>query len=195
MGKIYAVAAGRQTGLFDSWAECSRMVTGYKGAKFKSFTNKEDALAYLDSSKTSSDIDAELTAYVDGSYNMRTGVFAYGAVIIGADGEQTFSGSFSDPELSSMRNVAGEIAGSRFAIGYAIEHNAKSIAIYYDYQGISSWATGEWRCNLDATRAYRDYYAEASKKLDIYFVKVKGHSGDKYNDMADALAKQAAGIK
>ena len=31
-------------------------------------------------------------------------------------------------------------------------------------------------------------------KLDISFVKVRGHSGDKYNDMADELAKKAAGI-
>ena len=32
------------------------------------------------------------------------------------------------------------------------------------------------------------------KKIDIKFVKVKGHSGDKYNDIADKLAKKALGI-
>ena len=29
---------------------------------------------------------------------------------------------------------------------------------------------------------------------DVTFVKVKGHSGDKYNDLADKLAKEALGI-
>ena len=33
------------------------------------------------------------------------------------------------------------------------------------------------------------------KKCDISFHKVKGHSNDKYNDMADQLAKDALGIK
>ena len=28
----------------------------------------------------------------------------------------------------------------------------------------------------------------------VYFVKVKGHPGDTYNDMADNLAKKAIGI-
>ena len=30
--------------------------------------------------------------------------------------------------------------------------------------------------------------------MQIRFVKVKGHSGDTYNDMADRLAKEALGM-
>jgi len=30
--------------------------------------------------------------------------------------------------------------------------------------------------------------------VDIDFIKVKGHSGDKYNELADKLAKKALGI-
>ena len=33
------------------------------------------------------------------------------------------------------------------------------------------------------------------KKIKINFVKVKGHSNDKYNDKADLLAKKACGIE
>lgn len=36
---------------------------------------------------------------------------------------------------------------------------------------------------------------KASSKVCIKFVKVKGHSGDKYNDLADRLAKNALGIE
>ena len=41
---------------------------------------------------------------------------------------------------------------------------------------------------------YVEFYKNASKHVDVDFIKVKGHSGDKYNDMADELAKKALGI-
>jgi ribonuclease HI len=34
-----------------------------------------------------------------------------------------------------------------------------------------------------------------AKGLDIQFYKVKGHSGDMYNELADQLAKAALGIQ
>lgn len=37
-------------------------------------------------------------------------------------------------------------------------------------------------------------YDTYKKDVRIKFTKVKGHSGDKYNDIADMLAKQAAGV-
>ena len=38
-------------------------------------------------------------------------------------------------------------------------------------------------------------YEQAKKKVNITFEKVKGHSGDKYNDLADSLAKAACGVE
>ena len=38
------------------------------------------------------------------------------------------------------------------------------------------------------------FYNKAKKHVNITFCKVKGHSGDKYNDMADALAKKACSV-
>ena len=45
--KIYAVRNGRQTGLFTTWAECQKQVTGYAGARFKGFTSAEEAIRWL----------------------------------------------------------------------------------------------------------------------------------------------------
>ena len=36
--KYYAVKVGKTPGIYLTWADCSAQVTGYKGAKFKSFT-------------------------------------------------------------------------------------------------------------------------------------------------------------
>lgn len=39
--KYYAVRTGRKTGVFMTWAECQKQVTGFSGAEFKSFSTME----------------------------------------------------------------------------------------------------------------------------------------------------------
>ena len=50
--KIYAVRKGHKTGLFATWAECQKAVNGYSGAEFRGFTEKEEALAFLNMETT-----------------------------------------------------------------------------------------------------------------------------------------------
>ena len=132
--------------------------------------------------------------YVDGSYDQSTKRFSYGMVILENGEEKTFNKSFSDPSLAGMRNVAGEIMGARAAMEYAIANNKKRLVIYHDYEGIAKWPLGIWKTNKEGTIAYKAYYDEAKEKVSVRFQKVTGHSGDKYNDYADKLAKQALGL-
>jgi len=46
-GKFYVVWHGRQTGLFATWAECERQVSGFGGARFQSFDSRAQAEAAL----------------------------------------------------------------------------------------------------------------------------------------------------
>lgn len=94
-----------------------------------------------------------------------------------------------------MRNVAGEIKGAEFVMSFCLKNGIDKVSIYYDYEGISAWAEGRWKTNKHGTIAYKEFYNEIKSKLNVQFVKVKGHSGDTYNDMADRLAKDALGIK
>lgn len=135
-----------------------------------------------------------LVAYVDGSYYSATGEFSYGVVILNNGSEYCFNEKMSDPELAAMHNVAGEIKGAEAAMRYAVEHGYPQITIYHDYEGIARWCTGDWKANKSGTQAYKAYYDSISDQLQVRFEKVKGHSGDKYNDMADQLAKQALGL-
>lgn len=41
------------------------------------------------------------------------------------------------------------------------------------------------------TKAYRNYVFDSREVLDIKFIKVKGHSGNEYNNRADYLAGKA----
>lgn len=205
-GKFYAVKAGRKTGIFNSWEECKRQVDGYPSASYKSFKTAVEAAAYIglvpnqtaiaNANNSPADFVTDNTAiaYVDGSYNISTCEYGYGVVFFYNGEEIHLKKGFPKDELATMRNVAGEIKGSEAAISYALSHNISSIKIYHDYEGISKWCTGEWKANKEGTIAYRDFYNNAKKQLKIEFVKVKGHSGDTYNDIADRLAKEAAHI-
>lgn len=193
--KYYAVRKGKKTGIFNTWDECKMNVDGFSGAQYKSFKTKEEALAYIgDGNEVKIDNTNGVIAYVDGSYNIATKEFSYGMVILRDSKEYTFNKKFDDKDLASMRNVAGEIKGAQAAMAYAVEEGLKEITIYYDYAGIAFWCLGDWKANKEGTIAYKEYYDSIKELVKVNFVKVKGHSGDKYNDMADALAKEALGI-
>ncbi len=204
--KYYAVKKGVVPGIYMTWADCQKNINGYSGAIYKSFPTVQEADAFLsglsmvsekDNSQngTISDSKSEAVAYVDGSYNIVTKEYSYGAVIFHDGKEEHFSKKFSNPEMATMRNVAGEIEGSMCAMQYCVDHGIKSIDIYYDYEGIANWCIGAWKTNKEGTQKYKMFYDEIKTKVKVNFIKVKGHSGDKYNDLADSLAKAAVGIQ
>lgn len=200
--KYYAVRNGYHIGIFESWEECQKEVTGYSGAEFKSFSSRYDAEEYLGVNHQISLFDEipqtesnTAVAYVDGSYNIETTHYGCGVVMFSGGKEITFSKGFSDPDMALMRNVAGEIEGAKLAMQYCVDNNIEEIDLYYDYEGIEKWCTGEWKTNRDGTIAYKKFYDEIKKTVKVNFVKVKGHSGDKYNDQADRLAKDAVGVE
>ncbi|KPI87625.1 Ribonuclease H [Leptomonas seymouri] len=45
---FYAVALGRQRGIYSTWDQCSEQVSGYSGATYKSFRTLAEARAFLD---------------------------------------------------------------------------------------------------------------------------------------------------
>lgn len=200
--KYYVVRKGRTPGIYHTWNDCKAQVDGFSGAEYKSFANIEDAKAFLDNScekkinvqeNEGVPVTDELhaVAYVDGSYNQTTKEFSYGVVMFHNGEELHFSQRVDDETLVEMRNVAGEIKGSECAMRYAVEHKCKTLVIYHDYEGISKWCTGAWKTNKEGTRAYKEYFQSIENSIDIEFRKVKGHSGDTYNEIADKLAKQA----
>lgn len=74
-----------------------------------------------------------------------------------------------------------------------MENGFSHIEINYDYEGIEKWYTGEWSTKKDCTANYAQFMHNMVRKYNLYLVfnKVKSHSGNKYNELADSLAKQA----
>ena len=214
--KYYAVKAGHKPGIYETWDECKKNVDGYPGAQYKSFKTLKEAEDFLVTGYVYKERDtrtleevlearaqeekedgsaSEAVAYVDGSFNSETEEYSYGMVIYHGGNVFEDSMCFNNPDMVSLRNIAGEIEGSMHAISYCLEHGIKSVDIYYDYIGIEKWAKGEWKTNTKGTTDYKKYIDSVSGRIDIRFVKVKGHSGEKGINRADQLAKGALGIK
>lgn len=90
-----------------------------------------------------------------------------------------------------MRQVTGEIFAVMFGINECLEREIKEIEIYFDYLGIREWVTGAWKAKNTQTQNYRDLMRDVQKEIDVRFIKVKAHSGNYFNDLADRLAKEA----
>ena len=194
--KFYAVRKGRNPGIYTSWDECKALVTGFPGAEYKGFGTREEAESFMGMGTSAAGAEANTTAakaYVDGSYDKTTHRYAAGGVILYKGEEHEFAKAF-EGECADLRNVAGEIMGSRMAIEYCLENGIDELIIYHDYAGIGMWGDDQWKANLDMTREYKAFVREAREKMKISFVKVKAHTGDKYNEAADRLAKSALGL-
>ena len=204
--KIYAVRKGHKTGLFNTWAECQKATAGYSGAEFRGFTEKEEALAFLnmettktvsgDKSKEAAGVvevpENMVIAHVDGSFEKSIGRYAFGCVLLTPDGQEIReSGSGSDPAGVAIRNVAGEMLGAMNAVKWAQENGYPAVEIRYDYEGVEKWVTGVWRAKTLLTSKYAAHMQEAGKKIQISFCKVAAHTGNHYNEEADQLAKSA----
>ncbi len=195
MKKYYAVRKGRNPGIYTSWDSCLKEVKGFSGAIYKSFKTKDEAIAFMEGAEKKIEVDTDtVVAYVDGSFNLPEKTYGAGVVLIKDGEEEYFKKAYTD-SYYTHRNVAGEVKASELAIDLAIEKSYKKIIIHHDYQGIQAWAEGDWKANNDLTQSYKAFINDRKKYIQIAFVKVKGHSNDKYNDLADRLAKDACGIK
>lgn len=133
----------------------------------------------------------EFIAFVDGSYDKLTKTYGSGVIVLRDDDlYDTYLESGHDEW--DQWNIVGELEATKLAITKAREEGAKNVAIYHDLINISLWATGEWKAKNQYTQEYVRFIEEASKEINIYFIKVKGHSDESfYNDLADEAAKSS----
>jgi ribonuclease HI len=127
--------------------------------------------------------------YVDGSFfNNATG---FGVVIL-KDGEVVgeLFGPVVDYSATDTRQVAGELFAVEEALRWCERNSIKDVAIYYDYLGIEKWATGAWKTNQSMTEGYGKFVRASG--IRIRWNKVDSHTGNRWNDRADQLAKKGA---
>lgn len=213
--KYYVVIKGKKTGIFESWNEVKDYVTGFKGAIYKSFLDKNEAKQYFDSmSSLNNEIDDDNTIekelemdkenniysfFVDGSFNKYFQKIGFGVVCVFGKIIHEHSQTLTKNQIkdfSDSLNIVGEVFGSLYAIEYAIKNKIQKIKIYFDYEGIEKWAIKAWGAKSKIALYYVDQIEKLKKNnIEIHFQKVKAHVDIKYNEIADKLAKNAVSIK
>ena len=66
----YAIRKGVQTGVFESWDVCKSYIHGFRGAEFKKFKTKQEALHYLTNEPNdnlANETNEGIYVYCDGS--------------------------------------------------------------------------------------------------------------------------------
>lgn len=209
---FYAVLAGRQPGIYKTWAECQRQVIGFKGAKFKGFVTLEGAEAFMGSrngagsagngtgsgagsavngkGQENGDFSSGTVIFVDGSY--MKGRYSWGfAAYEGGELIYTANGAGISKDAAKLHNVAGEMDAAREAVLWAEAQGLEDtgVTICHDYEGIAAWPLGHWQAKLPQTQ---EYAAFMQPRLGwVHFQKVAGHTGVEGNELADRLAKEA----
>ncbi|MFC6464089.1 viroplasmin family protein [Marinilactibacillus sp. GCM10026970] len=192
--KYYAVKKGRKPGIYTTWPEAQKQISGFSGAEFKSFTTKIEAEQFINPVAVVSTVSDEDTvfAYVDGSFDKISNRYSYGVVMLKDDKViGTMSHADNDPRYVESFQIAGECFGSLNAIKWAKENGFKKVIVHYDYLGIEMWATGRWRANKQVSKDYITFYQQVSQGIEVVFKKVKAHSGVEFNELVDQLAKDA----
>ena len=197
--KYYAVKKGNVCGIFESWEDCQKSISGFSSPEHKGFRTLEEAQAYLNDEniywkQIEEDIsNGYVVAYTDGSFNQSTNEYSYGICIFDLDKNETnLCSKLSHAAFVESRNIAGEIFGVITALDWAVSNGHEKIKIYHDLEGVSKWALGEYSANSDIAKYYKKVLAERFDTcIEYEFVKVPGHSNNPYNEKADKLANSA----
>ena len=136
--------------------------------------------------------------YTDGSAHPNPGPGGFGVVTVDPKGEviETYAKHCDNTtnNAEEMKSILYAAYRARLAGESAVIYSDSAYAINTFTNWMYSWERNNWTKsdgkvpeNLDLVKAFFDL----SKTMDINFIKVKGHKGNKYNELADKLATSA----
>lgn len=144
--------------------------------------------------------ESTLVLYTDGSRkkipDTENIVFGYGTVILDrGDVLHRFGGASDHPTFAVYENVAGETMAVVEGLKWVQRNrpDVKKLVLFYDYQGVGQWAQGSWKAKNIMSQRYVTFMQNFRTEtgIEIVFTHVKGHMGNRFNEMADEEAGQA----
>ena len=183
--KFYAIKAPDGGKIVLSWEECQQLTHGVKGVLFRAFPSRAEAQNWIDG--ISAPVPKGLRIYVDGSFLEGFPKAGWGFIVVENDTEVARGSGVTVFDAES-RNIDGECMASFQAMKW-LDANDKTAVICHDYEGVARWAKGEWK----AKSSIAQKYVEACRPLvhRVSFEKVAAHTGVKWNEAVDKLAKDA----
>ena len=204
---FYAVANGRNIGIFLNWNDCNQSVKGYKNALYKKFDTKEEADRFIET-KTHIETETETPdyyVYTDGSCsnNGRDNALAGIGIFFGINDPRNLSKRIEGKQTNNTAELSAIIETY-----YIIENdlvNGKKISIVSDSEYAIKCVTtyGEkclnknWDVDIPNKELVKLAY-EMYKDKNIQFIHIKSHTTNTDihsigNENADTLATQSIG--
>ena len=94
-------------------------------------------------------------------------------------------------KLDATTSVEAEIKGAIFAIDFItkLEPNIKNICLRYDCFSVADYLISAPTSEIGSTyQTFMKNVVYNNPELNVYIKKVRGHSSDFFNDIADSLA-------
>jgi ribonuclease HI len=213
--KFYAVAVGREPGIYTDWPLAKRQVDGFAGALYKGFPDRAEAEAWLknpsqprrrkqteDTGQQTAGKDAVagdgISVYTDGSCLGNPGPGGYGVIIHEGGQERQLSGGFrhtTNNRMEIMAAIAGLKAAGAGKQPIHLYSDSSYLVNAIDKGWAKNWARRGWRKadgqpaqNPDLWREILDLLAE--RKVVWHWL--RGHMGHRENERCDRLALMAA---
>lgn len=141
-----------------------------------------------------------LRVYTDGACSGNPGAGGWGVVYVSEDLQGTLSGF--DPNTTNNRMELQAVVEALNNV--SLKGRFKRIDVYTDSAYVvnsikngylSRWRQNGWKTRKDEIVKHKDLWLEminhlTHKKIKVNVIKVKGHSGNEYNEIADKLAKE-----
>lgn len=204
--KVYAVRHGYSTGLFYTWEETQKSISGFSGAEYRGFKSESEAQAYLEGKeigvfsgefveipKITDDYTANL--YTDGSY--KDGSVAFGICIETNKVTRKFYGVVSCREYASINNIAGELLSVLIGVQMCRCMGLTKVNIIYDYKGVELYINNEWKSKGKLQNIYVALMNQFNStfRMHFNFIHVKSHSGVYGNVTADKMAARGRNLQ
>ncbi len=139
----------------------------------------------------------EITIYTDGACSGNPGPGGWGAVLLSGDHSKEIKGGEKATTNQRMEMQAVIEALS------ALKVTDREVTVYSDsayvvnafqQNWLGKWQRNGWLNSKKEPVANKDLWQQLqhlTRKNKVKMLKVKGHSGDKYNERCDQLARQA----
>lgn len=211
---FYAVANGKNIGIFLTWDECNSSVKGYKNAVYKKFDKREQAEEFIRENQKNNVVEKEdefipdYYVYTDGACsnngkpNAEAGIGIYFGeedtrnVSQKIDGKQTNNAAELTAIIETYSIIEDDIAnGKKVVIVTDSEYAMKCVTTYGEKCCIEGWNK-----EIPNKELVKDAYEIYKDEPNIKFIHVKAHTSKTDihsigNDNADRLANMAIGLE
>ena len=210
VGKFYAVKKGRKTGIFTTWAECQKQVSGFPKAEFKSFISKQEADNWLKEIKSSNENRRKsysVIVYTDGgsrNHGNKKGVhvkkndkaaWAYlikyqGSIISDTDGE--YGSTNNRMEIMALKKALLDLKQRELQNEkILVVLDSKYVLDAITKRWLQSWEKNGWKTSAGTGVKNKELWMEISRLLpefpNLDYQWTKGHANDEGNNLVDEL--------